>query len=140
MSPENLPERFGSTNSRGGSGAASRNSCEMKTLSRMRLMGTVAFLSLFNLPSRASLVLALPLAQIPPELKTAFQSGLGIIFLVGFIWGVINIWGGAEKLKRGDAEGKMGLVSGIIIAGAAMIMGALFTIFGLGDGVLEPLF
>lgn len=82
----------------------------------------------------------LPLAQIPPELKTGFQSGLGIIFLVGFIWGVINIWGGAEKLKRGDAEGKMGLVSGIIIAGAAVIMGALFTIFGMGEGVLTPQF
>lgn len=108
---------------------------------RIRLFGAVLLLFLTpSAPVRAGVASPLPLAQIPPELKTAFQSGLGIIFLVGFIWGVINIWGGAEKLKRGDAEGKMGLVSGIIIAGAAMIMGALFTIFGLGEGVLEPLF
>jgi len=34
----------------------------------------------------------------------------------------------------------MGIVSGIIIAGAAAIMTALFTIFGLGDGALTPSF
>jgi hypothetical protein len=34
----------------------------------------------------------------------------------------------------------MGIVAGIIIAGAAAIMGALFTIFGMGDGVLTPTF
>ncbi len=82
----------------------------------------------------------LPLAQIPTEVKTGFQYGLGILFMVGFIWGVINIWGGAEKMKRGDAEGKMGIVSGIIIAGAAAIMSALFYIFGLSDGALTPQF
>lgn len=60
--------------------------------------------------------------------------------MVGFIWGVINIWGGAEKMKRGDAEGKMGIVSGIIIAGAAAIMSALFAIFGMSDGALTPQF
>lgn len=83
---------------------------------------------------------ALPLAQIPSEVKTGFQYGLGILFMVGFIWGVINIWGGAERMKRGDAEGKMGIVSGIIIAGAAAIMSALFYIFGLSDGALAPQF
>lgn len=103
-----------------------------------RLLGAAAVLHLISASVHAAPLL--PLAQIPPQLKTAFQSGLGILFLVGFFWGVINIWGGAEKLKRGDAEGKMGLVSGIVIAGAAMIMGALFTIFGMADGVLEPLF
>lgn len=106
----------------------------------MRLLGATALLSFISASGHAATLLPLPLAQIPPQLKTAFQSGLGILFLIGFFWGVINIWGGAEKLKRGDAEGKMGLVAGIVIAGAAMIMGALFTIFGMGDGVLEPLF
>lgn len=82
----------------------------------------------------------MPLAQIPPEVKSGFQYGLGILFMVGFIWGVINIWGGAERMKRGDAEGKMGIVSGIIIAGAAAIMSALFYIFGMSDGALAPQF
>jgi hypothetical protein len=83
---------------------------------------------------------SLPIAQVPPELREGFQAGLGILFMVGFIWGVINIWGGAEKMKRGDAEGKMGIVSGIVIAGAAAIMSALFFIFGLADGSLTPEF
>ena len=92
------------------------------------------------LSQSANAAVSLPLAQIPSEVKSGFQYGLGILFMVGFIWGVINIWGGAEKLKRGDAEGKMGIVSGIIIAGAAAIMSALFYIFGLSDGALTPQF
>lgn len=74
------------------------------------------------------------------NLQTGVAAGLGVLFLFGFIWGVINIWGGAQKLKHGDADGKMGIVSGIIIAGAAAIMTALFTIFGLGSGALTPQF
>jgi fumarate reductase subunit D len=92
---------------------------------------------LFSLKVEAS---TMPLAQIPSDVKTGFQYGLGLLFMVGFIWGVINIWGGADKMKRGDADGKMGIVSGIIIAGAAAIMGALFYIFGLSDGILTPQF
>jgi len=81
-----------------------------------------------------------PLAQIPSSLKTSFQYGLGVIFLIGFIWGVIKIWTGADKMSKGDADGKMGVVSGIIIAGAGAIMGALFYIFGMSDGVLTATF
>lgn len=99
-----------------------------------------AILIIHLLTQSATAAVALPLAQIPAEVKTGFQYGLGILFMVGFIWGVINIWGGAEKMKRGDAEGKMGIVSGIIIAGAAAIMSALFYIFGLSDGALAPQF
>lgn len=80
------------------------------------------------------------LAQIPPELKTGFQAGLGIMFLVGFIWGVIKIWNGADKMSKGDADGKMGIVSGIIISAAAAIMSALFFIFGMAEGALTPTF
>lgn len=82
----------------------------------------------------------LPLAQIPSNVKTGFQYGLGLLFMVGFVWGVVNIWTGADKMKRGDSDGKMGIVSGIIIAGAAAIMGAFFYIFGMSDGVLTPQF
>jgi fumarate reductase subunit D len=109
----------------------------MKTQSRKLTIVALGFALLKN---PASAAVSLPLAQIPTEVKSGFQYGLGIIFMVGFIWGVINIWGGAEKMKRGDAEGKMGIVSGIIIAGAAAIMSALFAIFGLSDGALTPEF
>ncbi len=80
------------------------------------------------------------LAQVPADLKQGFQAGLGILFLTGFIWGVIKIWNGADKMSKGDADGKMGIVSGIIIAGAAAIMSALFYIFGMAEGALTPTF
>lgn len=101
-------------------------------------LGAIVFSLMLN-PASATAA-SLPLAQISPEVKNGFQYGLGILFMVGFIWGVINIWGGAERMKRGDAEGKMGIVSGIIIAGAAAIMSALFFIFGMSDGALTPQF
>lgn len=84
--------------------------------------------------------LTLPLAQIPASLKNSVQFALGVVFFFGFIWGVIKIWSGADRMSKGDADGKMGIVAGIIIAGAAAIMGALFTIFGIGDGILTPTF
>lgn len=80
------------------------------------------------------------LAQIPGALRDGFQSGLGIMFLSGFLWGVIKIWNGADKMSKGDADGKMGIVAGIIIAAAAAIMAALFAIFGMADGSLVPTF
>lgn len=80
------------------------------------------------------------LAQVPASLKTSFQYGLGVMFLAGFLWGVIKIWSGADRMSKGDADGKMGIVSGIIIAGAAAIMAAFFAFFGMSDGVLTPQF
>ncbi|MDP3073772.1 MAG: hypothetical protein Q8N18_26040 [Opitutaceae bacterium] len=80
------------------------------------------------------------LAQIPGALRDGFQAGLGIMFLTGFLWGVIKVWSGADKMSKGDADGKMGIVAGIIIAAAAAIMAALFAIFGMADGALTPTF
>lgn len=108
----------------------------MKTFISLVAPATLSVLA----PLRVHAATVLPLAQAAPSVKDAFGLGLGLLFMVGFIWGVINIWGGADKMKRGDADGKMGIVSGIIIAGAATIMGALFAIFGLADGVLTPQF
>lgn len=82
----------------------------------------------------------LPLAQIPSTLTQSFQYALGVIFLIGFIWGVVKIWAGADRMSKGDIDGKMGVVSGVIIAGAAAIMGALFYIFGISGGALTPQF
>ncbi len=79
-------------------------------------------------------------AQVPGALRTGFESGLGIMFLTGFLWGVIKIWNGADKMSKGDADGKMGIVAGIIIAAAAAIMAALFAIFGMTGGALVPTF
>ncbi len=110
----------------------------MKTRISTSFLG--ALFAVHLLTAKAEAAVVLPLAQIPSNVKTGFQYGLGLLFMVGFIWGVINIWSGADKMKRGDADGKMGIVSGIIIAGAAAIMGAFFYIFGMSDGVLTPQF
>ena len=80
------------------------------------------------------------LAQVPGALRDGFQAGLGIMFFAGFLWGVIKVWSGADKMSKGDADGKMGIVAGIIIAAAAAIMAALFAIFGMAGGALTPTF
>ena len=105
------------------------------------LFSTAAFLAASAHAAQHPVSLSpLILAQVPSQVKTGFQYGLGLLFMIGFIWGVINIWGGADRLKKGDADGKMGIVSGIIIAGAAAIMSAMFYIFGMSDGALTPQF
>jgi fumarate reductase subunit D len=110
----------------------------MKTKISLKL--PVSFAGLLAVAGNARASVFLPLAQTTSSLKTSVQTGLGVLFIFGFIWGVVNIWGGANKLKHGDSDGKMGIVSGIIIAGAAAIMTALFTVFGMGDGALTPSF
>ncbi len=79
------------------------------------------------------------LAQLQP-VKDGFGSALVLVFMVGFFWGIIKIWGGANAISKGDSEGKGGILAGIIIAAAATIMAALFTIFGMQDAVLTPRF
>ena len=74
------------------------------------------------------------------QLTQGFGLALGVMFLFGFIWGVLKIWSGANAISKGDPDGKAGIIAGIIIAGAAAIMGALFAIFGLSGGVLTPSF
>lgn len=74
------------------------------------------------------------------QLKESLGNALGVLFMVGFIWGVVKIWGGADALSKGNPDGKAGIVAGVIIASSAAIMGALFYIFGLQDAVLTPRF
>lgn len=83
--------------------------------------------------------LAPSLAQLQ-QLREGFGSALVLIFMIGFFWGIIKIWGGANAISKGDSEGKGGILAGIIIAAAATIMGALFAIFGMQDAVLTPRF
>jgi hypothetical protein len=79
------------------------------------------------------------LAQLQ-DLKTGFGEALVLLFMVGFFWGIVKIWSGANAISKGDTEGKSGIIAGIIIAAAATIMGALFAIFGMQDAVIAPHF
>ena len=82
---------------------------------------------------------SLAVAQLQ-QVRDGFGSALVLVFMVGFFWGIIKIWGGANAISKGDSEGKGGILAGIIIAAAAAIMAALFTIFGMQDAVLTPRF
>ena len=83
---------------------------------------------------------SLPILAQLQTVKDGFGSALVLVFMVGFFWGIIKIWGGANAISKGDSEGKGGILAGIIIAAAAAIMAALFTIFGMQDAVLTPRF
>jgi hypothetical protein len=101
-----------------------------------------------QLSSLTSLALAPLGAQVRPPvllaqlqtLRDGFGTALVLVFMIGFFWGVLKIWGGANAISKGDSEGKGGILAGIIIAAAAAIMGALFVIFGMQDAVLTPRF
>lgn len=79
------------------------------------------------------------LAQLQ-QVRDGFGSALVLVFMIGFFWGIIKIWAGANAISKGDSEGKGGILAGIIIAAAAGIMAALFTIFGMQDAILTPRF
>jgi hypothetical protein len=74
------------------------------------------------------------------QLTQGFSLALGVLFMFGFIWGVLKIWSGANAISKGDPDGKAGIIAGIIIAGAAAIMASLFAIFGLSGASLTPSF
>ena len=72
------------------------------------------------------------------QLQQGLGIALGIIMAIAVIFGVIQIIGGVRQVRNGEAEGKMGIVAGILIAGAVAIMVALYSAFGLGTSVVTP--
>jgi len=79
------------------------------------------------------------LAQLQ-VLRDGFSGALAVLFMFGFLWGVIKIWSGANALSKGDPEGKGAILAGVFIAGAAAVMGTLFSLFGLQDSVITAHF
>jgi hypothetical protein len=78
------------------------------------------------------------LAQSETSLSSGASSALGIVMLIGFIFGTICIIGGGFAIRRGDADtGKMSIVGGLIIAGAPVIVKSLFTAFGIGSSTVD---
>jgi len=81
-----------------------------------------------------------------PILAQATQQGLGagaskamgIVMLIGFIFGTICVVGGGFAIRRGDTDaGKLSIIGGLIIAGAPAIVKALFTAFGLDSSTVD---
>jgi hypothetical protein len=77
-------------------------------------------------------------AQAANGLAQGAGKALGIVMLVGFIFGVIAIIGGGSAIRRGDVDaGKLSIIGGLIIAAAPAIVKALFVAFGLGGSTVD---
>ena len=78
------------------------------------------------------------LAQSSTSLSSGASSALGIVMLIGFIFGTICVVGGGFAIRRGDTDaGKLSIIGGLIIAGAPVIVKALFTAFGIGSSTVD---
>lgn len=70
---------------------------------------------------------ALILAQTAGGLAEGASKAMGIVMLIGFIFGTICVVGGGFAIRRGDTDaGKLSIIGGLIIAGAPVIVKALF--------------
>ena len=78
------------------------------------------------------------LAQAAGSLSQGASQALGIVMLIGFIFGTICVVGGGFAIRRGDTDaGKLSVIGGLIIAGAPVIVKALFTAFGIGSSTVD---
>lgn len=78
------------------------------------------------------------LAQAAGGLTAGASQAMGIVMLIGFIFGTICVVGGGFAIRRGDTDaGKLSIIGGLIIAGAPVIVKALFTAFGLGGSTVD---
>jgi len=78
------------------------------------------------------------LAQSSSSLSSGASSALGIVMLIGFLFGTLCVIGGGFAIRRGDTDaGKLSIIGGLIIAGAPVIVKALFTAFGLGSSTVD---
>jgi hypothetical protein len=72
------------------------------------------------------------LAQLQP-VRDGFGSALALVFMVGFFWGVLKIWAGANAISKGDARARAASSPGSSSPPPRRSWRALFTIFGLQD-------
>lgn len=86
----------------------------------------------------ASLIKISPLLAQSTDLQSGLSSALNVIMLIGFLFGVICVISGGFAIRRGDADaGKMSIVGGLIIAGAPVIVKALFAAFGNSGSTVD---
>ena len=78
------------------------------------------------------------LAQSSGDLASGASKALGIVMLMGFIFGTVCVIGGGFAIRRGDTDaGKLSIIGGLIIAGAPIIVKALFVAFGLDSSTVD---
>ena len=80
----------------------------------------------------------LPILAQAGGLAQGASKAMGIVMLIGFIFGTVCVVGGGFAIRRGDTDsGKLSIVGGLIIAGAPVIVKALFTAFGIDSSTVE---
>lgn len=101
---------------------------------RMKKIKTLLLLGAFNAVQASPL-----LAQAATgSLSQGASSALGIVMLIGFLFGTLCVIGGGFAIRRGDTDaGKLSIIGGLIIAGAPVIVKALFTAFGNGTSTVD---
>lgn len=62
---------------------------------------------------------------------SGLSKALGLIMLIGFVFGVIKVIGGASNYNRDPDSAKQSIISGVLIAGSVSLMFALFKAFGI---------
>ena len=78
------------------------------------------------------------LAQSSGGLAQGASKAMGIVMLIGFIFGTVCVIGGGFAIRRGDTDaGKLSIIGGLIIAAAPVIVKALFTAFGLDSSTVD---
>ena len=78
-----------------------------------------------------SVIKIAPLLAQSTDLQSGMSQALTIVMLIGFIFGVVCVISGGFSIRRGDTDaGKMSIIGGLIIAGAPVIVKALFAAFG----------
>lgn len=78
------------------------------------------------------------LAQSSGSLSQGASKAMGIVMLIGFIFGTICVVGGGFAIRRGETDsGKLSIIGGLIIAGAPVIVKALLTAFGLSGSTVD---
>ena len=79
-----------------------------------------------------------PILAQATGLSQGASRAMGIVMLIGFIFGTICVIGGGFAIRRGDTDaGKLSIIGGLIIAGAPVIIRALFTAFGVQSSTVD---
>ena len=79
-----------------------------------------------------------PIVAQAAGLAQGASSALGIVMLIGFLFGTVCVIAGGFAIRRGDADtGKLSIIGGLIIAGAPVIVKALFSSFGISSSTVD---
>ncbi len=65
------------------------------------------------------------------NIQGALSKVLGLLMLIGFVYGVVKVIGGAANYNRDPDGAKQTIIAGVLIAAAVAIMTVLFTAFGI---------